>query len=97
MGCASSQPVAPEPKTRARRGVHAGVQLGWLKRFVKQVPPGMSTEDVVLKIIKPKTKARLCRYVSLAEEEAPGAVDAEIGGMRMQLDALRGIGPHGDA
>ena len=31
MGCASSQPVAPEPKTRARRGVHAGVRLSWLK------------------------------------------------------------------
>ena len=25
MGCASSQPVAPEPKTHARRGVHVGV------------------------------------------------------------------------
>ena len=74
MGCASSQPVAPKPKTHALRGVHAGVQLGWLKRFVKQVPPGMSTLDVVLKIIKPATKERLCRYVSLAEEEAPGAV-----------------------
>ena len=74
MGCASSQPVAPEPNTHARRGVHAGVQLGWLKQFVKQVPPGMSTLDVVLKIIKPATKERLCRYVLLAEEESPGAV-----------------------
>ena len=26
--------VTPEPKTHARRGVHAGVQLGWLKHFV---------------------------------------------------------------
>ena len=34
MGCTSTQPVAPEPKTHARRGVHAGVQLGWLKHFV---------------------------------------------------------------
>ena len=58
----------------ARRGVHAGVRLGWLKHFVKQVPPGMSTLDVVLKIIKPATKERLCRYVLLAEEESPGAV-----------------------
>ena len=32
----------------ALRGVHAGVQLAWLKHFVKQVPPGMSTLDVVL-------------------------------------------------
>ena len=32
MGCASSQPVAPEPRTHALRGVHAGVQLSWLKR-----------------------------------------------------------------
>ena len=74
MGCASSQPVAPEPRTHALRGVHAGVQLGWLKQFVKRVPPGMSTLDVVLKIIKPATKERLCRYVLLAEEESPGAV-----------------------
>ena len=74
MGCVSSQPVAPEPRTHALRGVHAGVQLGWLKHFVKQVPPGMSTVDVVLKIIKPATKERLCRYVLLAEEESPGAV-----------------------
>ena len=74
MGFAFSQPVAPEPKTHARRGVHAGVQLGWLKHFVKRVPPGMSTLDVVLKIIKPATKERLCRYVLLAEEESPGAV-----------------------
>ena len=74
MGCASSQPVAPEPKTHSRRGVHAGVQLGWLKHFVERVPPGMSTLDVVLKIIKPATKERLCRYVLLAEEESPGAV-----------------------
>ena len=74
MGCASSQPVAPEPRTHALRGVHAGVQLGWLKQFVKQVPPGMSTFDIVLKIIKPATKERLCRYVLLAEEESPGAV-----------------------
>ena len=74
MGCGASQPVAPKPKTRARRGVHAGVQLGWLKQFVKRVPPGMSTLDVVLKIIKPATKERLCRYVLLAEEESPGAV-----------------------
>ena len=58
----------------ALRGVHAGVQLGWLKQFVKQVPPGMSTLDVVLKIIKPATKERLCRYVLLAQEESPGAV-----------------------
>ena len=46
MGCISSQPVAPEPNTHALRGVHAGVQLRWLKHFVKQVPPGMSTLDV---------------------------------------------------
>ena len=50
------------------------MRLGWLKQFVKQVPPGMSTLDVVLKIIKPATKERLCRYVLLAEEESPGAV-----------------------
>ena len=74
MGCTSTQPVAPEPKTHARRGVHAGVQLRWLKHFVKQVPPDMSTLDVVLKIIKPATKKRLCRYVLLAQEESPGAV-----------------------
>ena len=74
MGCASSQPVAPKPRTHSLRGVHAGVQLGWLKQFVKRVPPGMSTLDVVLKIIKPATKGRLCRYVLLAEEESPGAV-----------------------
>ena len=66
--------MAPEPKTHALRGVHAGVQLSWLKQFVKQVPPDMSTLDVVLKIIKPATKERLCRYVLLAEEESPGAV-----------------------
>ena len=54
----------------ALRGVHAGVQLGWLKQFVKQVPPDMSTADVVLKIIKPATEERLCRYVLLAEEES---------------------------
>ena len=74
MGCGASRPVAPAPTTPARRGVHAGVQLGWLKRFAKQVPPGMSTFDVVMKIIKPATKERLCRYVELAEEESPGAV-----------------------
>ena len=32
-----------QPPTLARRGVHAGVQLGWLKRFLKRVPPGAST------------------------------------------------------
>ena len=112
MGCVSSQPVAPKPKTLAqppvqgastteppteeaamdsaalqlvsavpeksptpaRRGVHAGVQLGWLKQFAKRVPPDMSTFDVVMKIIKPATKERLCRYVVLAEEQSPGSV-----------------------
>ena len=74
MRCGASRPVAPAPTTLARRGVHAGVQLGWLKQFVKRVPPGMSTFDVVMKIIKPATKERLCRYVVLAEEESPGAV-----------------------
>ena len=75
MGCgASARPVAPAPTTLARRGVHAGVQLGWLKQFAKQVPPEMSTFDVVMKIIKPATKKRLCRYVLLAEEESPGSV-----------------------
>ena len=63
-----------QPPTLARRGVRAGVQLGWLKRFAKRVQPGASTFDVVMKIIKPATKERLCRYVVLAEEESPGAV-----------------------
>ena len=72
MGCGASRPVAPT--TLARRGVHAGVQLGWLKQFAKRVPPGASTFDVVMKIIKPATKERLCRYVELAEEESPGSV-----------------------
>ena len=72
MGGGASRPVAPT--TLAPRGVHAGVQLGWLKRFLKRVPPGMSTFDVVMQIIKPATKERLCRYVLLAEEESPGAV-----------------------
>ena len=51
-----------------------GLQLGWLKRFRKRVPPGASTFDVVMKIIKPATKEQMCRYVVLAEEESPGAV-----------------------
>ena len=64
MGCVSSQPVAPKPKTPVRRGVHAGVQLGWLKRFAERVPPDMSTFDVVMKIIKPATmwEARSARH-----------------------------------
>ena len=61
----------PKP---ARRGVNAGVNMRWLKGFAKQVPPGMSTLDVVLTIIKPRTKKRLCRFVALAEEDSPGAV-----------------------
>ena len=71
MGCGSSRPVAA---TLARRGVHAGVQLGWLKQFAKRVPPDMSTFDVVMKIIKPATKERLCRYVLLVQEESLDAV-----------------------
>ena len=60
MGCASSQPVAPKPKTPALRGVHAGVQLGWLKQFVKQVPPGMvhaRVGQIVLVCDESKTKS----------------------------------------
>ena len=34
-------------QTSAYRGVNAGVQLGWLKKWAKKVPPGMSTLDVV--------------------------------------------------
>ena len=41
---------------------------------VQEVPPGMSTFDVVQKIIRPRTKKRLCRFVVLAEEQSPGAV-----------------------
>ena len=58
----------------ARRGVNAGVNMGWLKDFAKQVPPGMSTLDVVLTIIKPRTKERLCRFVALIAEQSPGSV-----------------------
>ena len=58
----------------ARRGVNAGVKMGWLKDFAKQVPPGMSTLDVVLTIIKPRTKERLCRFVALIAEQSPGSV-----------------------
>ena len=34
-------------QTSAHRGVNAGVQLRWLKKWAKKVPPGMSTLDVV--------------------------------------------------
>ena len=45
-----------------RRGVNAGVRVGWLKEFVRgHSTAGMTTRDVVEKIIRPETKDSLCR------------------------------------
>ena len=64
--------VAPQPP--ARRGVHAGVRVGWLKQWAKKVPAGMSTLDVMLNYIKPETKEKFCRYVEIIAEQTPGDV-----------------------
>ena len=40
------------------RGVNAGVRVGWLQRFAaREDCAGLTTLEVVLKIIKPETKA----------------------------------------
>ena len=58
----------------ARRGAQAAVRMSWLKKFVRQVPRKMATFQVVQTIIKPNTRARFCRYVTLIEELEPNAV-----------------------
>ena len=72
LSCCGAHAIEPEPPIL--RGVEAGVQVRQLKAFSKRVPLGASTLDVVLKIIKPETEERKCRYaVLLAHKEAPGA------------------------
>ena len=61
--------------TQSLRGVKAGVCVGWLKRFAaREDCAGRTTLDVVLKIIKPETEARKCRYVALIAEQEAGSV-----------------------
>ena len=61
--------------TQSLRGVKAGVCVGWLKRFAaREDCAGRTTLDVVLKIIKPETEERKCRYVTLIAEQEAGSV-----------------------
>eukprot|EP00961_Rhodomonas_salina_P205399 2772621-Rhodomonas_salina.1 len=49
-----------------KRGIAAGVRVGWLKQFASRCM-GLTTLDVVLKIVKNETLQRLCRYVDIME------------------------------
>ena len=82
MGCQASKIVpaaaidlgALSQRSLAHRSANAGVQVGWLKKWAKKVPPDMSTLDVMLNYIKPATKERFCRYVEIVAEQSPGDV-----------------------
>ena len=72
-----SQPLSATGGGRnspARRGVHAGVQIRWLKLWAKGVPAGMSTLDVMKNFIKPATEETFCRYVEIIAITSPGSV-----------------------
>ena len=45
------------------------MQVRWLKKWAKKVPPDMSTLDVMLTYIKPATKEKFCRYVEIIAEQ----------------------------
>ena len=63
-----AQPVlATWPLPPPRRGVDAGVRVGWLRQFAQEQCAGLTTADVVEKIVKPATSDLQCRYVALLE------------------------------
>lgn len=61
------------------KGRSLGVRVGWLVTFLSGLRPGIKTFEVVQEIIKPATKAQLCRYAdlqSVREQNAIGSAKA---------------------
>ena len=82
---AASTSAAAMPST-SLRGVEAGVQVGWLRKFVRTLPltedddeiSSMSTLEVVLQMVKPATMDRMCRYVALLEPGEAGRAEVFV-------------------
>ena len=64
MGCSSSS-IAPETLYSPLPVSQCAVSFSFLQRFIKQVDPDWSTQDVVTKLIIPYTKKKKCRYTDM--------------------------------
>ena len=58
---------APTVTVREAQQVKRGVKVRWLKSFAKSECSSLTTAEVVLRVVKPKTRGSRCRFVELPE------------------------------